>query len=127
MNLFLRNVYAIALPLLFSGACSFLLNHYTRIYSANSSYGILFLLAVSSIFNTIYAFKAGKEGFTQLLIASVVVKLLLALSVIVMYSLLDKPGFFHFSLQFILHYVLFTIFEIRYLLYLIKTHPIKHN
>lgn len=127
MNLLLKNLYAIGIPLLLSATFSFILNHYTLIQAANSSYGILFLLVVSFLFNVTYTYKAGKEGFTQLLIASVVTKLLLALIVIVIYSLFDKPGFFHFSLQFILHYILFTIFEIRYLLYLIKIHPIKHN
>src|SRR5690606_10551852 len=127
MTLFLKNFYSLGFPLLFSAAVSFLLNHYTLINSANSSYGILVLLTIGIVFNSIYTYKAGKEGFTQLLIGSIVVKLLLALIIIVIYSLLDKEGFFYFSLQFILHYILFTIFEIRYLLFLIKTHPIKHD
>jgi len=127
MNLFLRNLVAIAFPAAFSILLSFLLNHFSPLIATNWPYGLIFLIALSFILNLIYAYQAGSVDFTQLLIVAIVIKLLLSLVGIVVYSFLDKPGFFNFSIQFILHYVLFTIFEIRYLLHIIKTHPLNKS
>ncbi len=121
--MFLRNLQAIFFPCLLAIPLSMALNHYTGIGAPNWHYGLLFLVVFCFSLNTVYAYNAGSDNFTQLLIASIVIKLLLALIVILVYSLFDKTGFFNFSLHFISHYVLFTIFEIRYLLYIIKTHP----
>jgi len=76
-------------------------------------------MVLSFFMNLFFARKRASPDFTQLLLGGIVVKLLLSLVVILVFSV-RKPIFFSFSLHFISHYVLFTIFEIRYLLPLIK-------
>ena len=127
MNKIIRNIYALAIPIILCVAVSLLLNSYTRISSENWLYSLTFFSVIGFILNLIYAQKAGTKIFTQLLLVAIVIKLLLGLTGVIVYSFIDKVGFFNFSIQFILHYILFTIFEIRYLLFLIKIHPTKHN
>jgi len=125
---FVKNLMAVLIPALLVCLLSLSLNTYTSIHSLNWYLGLSALLLFSFILNLIYASQAGSENFTQLLIVAIVIKLLLALSAIVWYSFIDKAGFFNFSIHFILMYVLFTIFEIRYVLYLLKKNQIhaKH-
>lgn len=125
--MFLKNMFSVFIPATLSVLLSLILNHFSPIRSENWMYGLLFLFVLCIILNLIYTFRSGAENFTELLIVAIVIKLLLALIVIVGYSFLDKPGFFNFSLHFILHYILFTIFEIRYLLYLIKKNTIHEQ
>lgn len=126
--MFVKNLMAVLIPALLVCLLSLSLNTYTSIHSLNWYLGLGALLLFSFILNLIYASQAGSENFTQLLIVAIVIKLLLALSAIVWYSFIDKAGFFNFSIHFILMYVLFTIFEIRYVLYLLKKNQIhaKH-
>jgi hypothetical protein len=121
---FFKNLMAVFIPAFLVSFLSLSLNTYTSIFSVNWYIGLSALFLFSFILNLIYASQAGSENFTQLLIVAIVIKLLLALSAIVWYSFIDKAGFFNFSIHFILMYVLFTIFEIRYVLYLLKKNPI---
>jgi hypothetical protein len=116
----IRNLSALIIPGILSLILSLLLNDYSSLISANWYFGILFLLLLCFILNLIYAHRSDSKTFTELLLAALVIKLLLALIAIILYSFFDKPGFFNFSIHFILHYILFTIFEIRYLLFIIK-------
>ena len=125
MTLFIRNILASGIPALLALLLSFVLNYFNLLINANSNSALICLTLLAFVLNLVYAGRAGKENFTQLLIVVIVIKLLLALSCIVVYSLADKPGFFNFSIRFIFYYILFTIFEIRYLLYIIKTHPLR--
>jgi hypothetical protein len=84
-------------------------------------------MILSFVFNLIYAYKAGSKDFTELLLVTIVIKLVLALIFVLVYSFIDKPGFRNFSIQFVAQYILFTVFEIRYLLHIIKTHSTKNN
>jgi hypothetical protein len=118
--MFLRNLLALVIPLILSVILSLLLNKYSLLVSASWYYGILFLLPLCFILNLVYAHHSSSKTFTELLLVALVIKLLLALIAIVAYSFIDKPGFFNFAIHFILHYILFTIFEIRYLLFIIK-------
>jgi len=127
MSLFLRNLLAVILPAAMGTILSLILNNHSPLVSGTWFYSLLFLILLSLILNLVYAFHAGSKTFTELLIATIVIKFLLTLIAIVIYSFIDKPGFFNFSLHMVMHYILFTIFEIRYLLYILKTHPIKHN
>ena len=96
--------------------------------SSNWLYGVLFLVLLTFTLNLVYTAKAGTKDYTQLLLGAIVIKLLVVLSAIVTYSFfLAKPLFFNFAIQFTAHFILFTIFEIRYLLFLIKIHPFKHT
>lgn len=125
--MFLRNILAVIVPSLLAIILSLSLNYYTILASTNWYYGVFILCSFCLIMNSVYAYHAGSESFTQLLIAGIVIKLVFALIVILIYSFIDKQGFFNFSLQFIIQYILFTIFEIRYLLYIVKTNSINHD
>ena len=122
--MFVKNLFSGIVPALLAAIVSLSLNAYSPIIAKNWIVGLSILFVFCFILNLIYASHAASDNFTQLLIAAIVIKLVLALSGVVVYSLIDGDGFFHFSLHFILHYVLFTIFEIRYLLYLIKKNPL---
>jgi hypothetical protein len=47
-------------------------------------------------------------------------RLLLCMVGLLIYKVCDKGNFTHFAVHFMLHYILFTVFEIRYLLKFIK-------
>lgn len=121
--MFVKNLLFVSISAFLSIVLSLSLNKYTSVTAQNWTFGLAFLLVFSFILNLIYAFQAGSENFTQLLIVAIVIKLLVALTLIVVYSFINKGDFFNFSIHFILHYILFTVFEIRYLLLIIKKHP----
>jgi hypothetical protein len=123
----LRNILSILIPGALSYLVSLSLNMYTELYSYYSVIGILFFVALCFILNIIYALNAGSKAFTELLVAGIVIKLLLSLCVIAVYSFNDQAGLFNFSIHFMIYYILFTIFEIRYLLRIIKTTSSKTN
>lgn len=76
--------------------------------------------------NILYAVFAGKSSFTGLMLVGSVLKLLFSLIGIFVYSILFPINFPSFSIQFILAYIIFTFFEIRYLLKLISQQK-KHE
>ena len=125
----LKFVASVLLPLFLSVLLSLSLNYYQLLPSTHWYYGIWFFGSMSFLFNGIYWYRAKYDEFTQVLLVCIVIKLLLALIAILSYSFLDKAGFFNFAIHFILYYVLFSIFEIRYLLSLIKAYSpnIKPN
>jgi hypothetical protein len=115
-----RNLLNIVLPGLLSVFTSWLLNNYTQLPTAHWILALVFFIVFCLILNFIYAAKAASKDFTQLLLACIVIKLLISLIALVIYWLINKAGFFNFAMHFILYYVLFTIFEIGYILQLLK-------
>ncbi len=125
----LKFAASLVIPLLLSVVLSFSLNYYQILPSIHWHYGVWFFGSMTFLFNLIYWRRAKFAEFTQVLLVCIVIKLLLALIAILSYSFIDKAGFFNFAIHFILYYVLFSIFEIRYLLALIKAYSpnIKPN
>lgn len=123
----LNGICAIILPALLSAILSWLLNQYSPLVSTNWPLSLVFLITLTGILHLVYAFQTNSENFTQLLLGAIVVKLLLALGLVMIYKIRDYADFFNFSIQFILHYILFMIFEIRYLLRILKTQLPKQN
>ena len=118
-----RNILSVIISAVLASGFSFVLNSFT-IFTAQYWYlGVIFFTVICFILNLVSSFRSAGDNFTQLLMAGIVIKLLLALVCIVIYMLWDKAGFFNFSIHYILHYILFTVFEIRYLLYIIKQKP----
>jgi hypothetical protein len=120
-----RNLVSLVLSTFLSGLASAALNFFTPLVSNYWYLSPMIFIVFCFILNLVYARRAGSKDFTQLLFACIVIKLLFALIVVVIFWLIDKKGFFSFSIHFILHYVLFTIFEIRYILFLIKNNSIN--
>lgn len=126
MKLFAKNLGSLFCAMVLSVVLSLYLNRFTPLHSPHWYFGLVFLTVLGATLNFVYASKAGSPDFTQLLIVALVIKLLLALAWIIVSSFFtDKPGFFNISVQFILHFILFTAFEIGYLRHIIKTHPLK--
>jgi hypothetical protein len=83
-------------------------------------HSLFFFIAITIFLNVIFLIKTDKKTFTGILLFSSVFKFLLSLIMVLIYLLRLETLFFNFFIHFIGHYVLFTIFEIRYLLQLIK-------
>jgi hypothetical protein len=106
---------------------SVLLNYYSGFKTTHGYYSLAGFTLFCFASNLVYAARAGNADFTGLLIAGIVIKLLLALVVVFLYAVFAHAGFTAFVLHFIPHYVLFTIFEIRYLSRLIQLKSTYEN
>ena len=82
---------------------------------------VLFYALVFLILNVVYNLKRNEGEFTQLLLATIIVKLLLALTLILVYKVIDPSHVFNFAMHFLIHYLVFTVFEMYYILKLIKS------
>lgn len=90
------------------------------LYSQNWWWSLLLHFVISICLKLGYSYKTDVRSFIGVLLGSFSVKLLLLMVAFFLYTLHDKRGIFNFSLHFIAHYILFTVFEMRYLLTLIK-------
>ncbi len=99
---------------------SYLLNKCTFYKTQNWHASIIFYSSVFLILNIVYNFKYSVQDITQLLLGSIVIKLLVAFIFILIYGILNKHTALFFSIHFIIHYLVFTVFEMYYLIKLIK-------
>jgi hypothetical protein len=114
-----KNFFSILIAALLSFVCSLAL---VRLFLLDNNFWQLSIVYFSVLYfsmNLYYASKVNSDEFTQQLLGGIVIKLLMALVVILIFSF-SKKDFFSFALHFISHYILFTIFEIRYILLLLK-------
>jgi len=88
--------------------------------SPNWWYSIIFYLGVFAAMNIIFSLKSSPASHAETVFGTIMVKTILLLFTVFLYSLYDKAGLKAFSVHFIAHYILFTVFEIRYLLGVIK-------
>jgi hypothetical protein len=115
-----KNIISILIPCGLGAGLSLLINRYCPVPTDHWLYSLLWFAVLCVVFNLIYA-RTDPKNLSQALLAGIVIRLLLALCIVFLYSLKFRASFLTFSLHFISHYILFTIFEIRYLLHLIKT------
>lgn len=116
----LKSISAILISIGVSFIYSYILDSQFHKPSLQWWHSLLFFSCISIVFNLLYFIKTDVKTFTGILLATGAVKLLLSMVMVFIYSFTLKGGFFAFFLHFIGHYVLFTVFEIRYLLQLIK-------
>jgi len=64
--------------------------------------------------------KGDPRDYTFKIMFSSMGRLLVCMVGLLIYKVCDKQNFTHFAVHFMLHYILFTVFEIRYLLNYIK-------
>ncbi|MCE3228970.1 MAG: hypothetical protein K0S32_3521 [Bacteroidetes bacterium] len=64
--------------------------------------------------------KTNNRSYSEMLFGTIGGKAFVLMIVVFLYAILDKKGLFAFAMHFIAHYILFTVFEIRYLLLIIK-------
>ncbi len=116
----LKSISAILISVGVSFIYSYILDSQFHKSSLQWWHSLLFFTFLSITFTLLYFIKTDVKTFTGILLATGAVKLLLSMVMVLIYSFTLKGGFFTFFLHFIGHYVLFTVFEIRYLLQLIK-------
>ena len=121
----LKGIKEIASSIILSAIISFGFNYFNLFYSANWWWSLILFAVIFITLNVLYNYKTDPKSSSDILIGTISVKTLLLLMAIFLYSLFDKKGLFSFSMHFIAHYILFTVFEIRYLLSKIKNEPNK--
>jgi 4-hydroxybenzoate polyprenyltransferase len=115
------NFASVVLPLCLSlaGAGVYQLVSHTSspyLFHATAALGLFCLLL-----NFLYANLTGKSNFTGALLVGTVVKLVAAMVWVFVYSVLWPASFFVFAIQFICIYLIFTAFELVYIIHLIKS------
>lgn len=118
--MFVKNLLSVLFPALASLLVSFAFNETARLASPNGYYSVVYFAVMCFLFNILYALNSKTKSFSDLLFAGIIIRLLMALIVILVYAIKLKSDFSHFAIHFVCHYILFTIFEIRYLLQLIR-------
>lgn len=118
----LKSIVTILISIGLSSLYSILLSSQFHLQSPFWWQSILFFVILFAVLNFVYFTKTDGKTYASILLATIVIKLLLILIFVTIYSFTLKGGFYTFFLHFIGHYILFTVFEIRYLLQLIKTH-----
>lgn len=118
---FKKNVLSVLIPLLFSFLIYSILPFVGLLASSDALFAALIISFFCLVLNFIYAHYTSKPEFTGLMLVGLTVKLLLTLVAVFVYSVLNPTLFANFALQLVIYYVLFSIFEIRYLLFLIST------
>lgn len=124
-TMFLKNIFFIFISGAFAFLVSFLLNLYTPYQFKNISYLLYYFCGLHFASNLLYIFTTYSTAFTEIILTSLISKLLIAFAVIIVYSLNNSGTFFNFSMHFVAYYILFTIFGVAYLLQLIKHKQIK--
>jgi len=118
---FLKSTISILILSAVAVSVSLAYNFFNLCYARNWWWSILFFVAIFLIVNLIRNLKTNPTISTEIVIGTISIKALLLMVAVFIYSLIDKKGFFCFSMHFLTHYILFTVFEIRYLLTVIKS------
>ncbi len=79
-------------------------------------FGFFIVLTISFHFFILNASKGRPQQLITSYMASSALRMILCLIVIIAYRFIDKTGIIPFAVAFILHYFLFTIFEVTLLL-----------
>jgi hypothetical protein len=120
-NFLIKNFISVLIPSVLSLSIYFLSLHFKYLESKDAIFSILGLCIFCFGMNILYAYYNNKAEFTGLMLIGTITKLLLALFAVFLYSYIFPYYFKYFSFQLVVYYVLFTIFELKYLLNLIST------
>ncbi len=119
----LKSILSLALALVFSVFISFSVHFFTTVSFKNWPFIPAIFIAFFFIYNLVYMARSGKEDFTQFLLFSLAIKLLLAFFTLLLCAFLFRAQFNGFSIHFVTTYMVFTVFEIRFLNQLIQSRP----
>ena len=97
-----------------------------EIYNSNWFVSVLFFLSVAFLINFILLRKEidPKELVLKIMVTSML-RIVIYMAGIFVYRLVDKANFTSFVVHFMMHYVLFTVFEIAYLLKFTKSQNLR--
>ncbi len=115
-----KGIVSVSLAMLFSVFISFSINLFTSEQYKHWFYISLAFALFFFVYNFLYQYKSGKEDFTQFLLFSLAIKLLLAFFSLLLCAFLFRSSFHGFAAHFVSTYMIFTVFEIRYLNQLIR-------
>jgi len=118
----LKNLKPVGIALVLSLAVSILVNMlFTAAYSGHWYFSILFHVLISILIQLLMLKKADdqKDYVFRIMFVSMG-RLLLCMIALLVYKLALRQNFTQFAVHFMLHYILFTVFEIAYLLKFIK-------
>ncbi|MBL7903071.1 MAG: hypothetical protein JNK73_13830 [Bacteroidia bacterium] len=118
-----KNIVSIALALLFSAFISFSIHFFASGHLEQWFYIPLGFAFFFFIYNFVYTYRSTKEEFTQFLLFSLALKLLLAFFTLLLCAFLFRSSFSGFAFHFVSTYMVFTVFEIRFLNQLIRNKP----
>ena len=117
----IKGILVVVFCALVSTIISISYNYLNIFYSANWWWSIIFFFVLFTTINLTYPEKANNNSDNEAIGGIIWLKLILLFAAIFTYSLVDKKGLIMFSAHFFSHYILFTVFEIRYLLSITKT------
>lgn len=111
----------IGLSAILSAGVSVLLNVFSLMPSSTWYISAAFHLFISVLLYLLLIRKTGDpRDYVFKIMFSSMGRLLVCMIGLLIYKVCDKLNFTHFAVHFMLHYILFTVFEIRYLLKFIK-------
>lgn len=96
----------------------------SQLWIVSVGFHVLISLALHAI---MYRKTEDPKDFINKIMLTSMGRLLLCMVGVFIYSLVDKPHFMGFAIHFMLHYVLFTIFEINYMLKFVKSQQNSNN
>jgi hypothetical protein len=117
--MFLKITKVFFLVAVLAAVVSILINllNIVAVYNPYWYASVLFFLSTGLLINYILFNKpTDPKDFVFKIMFTSMLRLLLCMVGVFVYSLIDKPHMISFSVHFMLHYILFTIFEISFLL-----------
>jgi hypothetical protein len=117
---FLRGLKAIVIASVLSAGVSVLFLYLGIGKNPNWWVSLLFFIGLYLIINLAFNLKTDPHSSSMLVFGVVFLKLIVLFLAVLVYALVDQKGLLSFSAHFMTHYILFTVFEMRYLLSVIK-------
>lgn len=117
--MFFKNLFNIFVSAVLSLLLSWCLVKFLHLNNQFWPLSLIYFIAVHFIINIIYSIFYKSPDFTQILFAGIIIKLLMAMIIVLIFSF-QKNLSLAFALHFVAQYIMFTIFEIRYLMPIIK-------
>lgn len=94
----------------------------SKLWIVSVGFHVLISLALHAI---MYRKNEDPKDFINKIMLTSIGRLFLCMVGVFIYSLIDKPHFMGFAIHFMLHYLIFTIFEINYMLKFVKSQSNK--
>lgn len=91
---------------------------YSKLWIISVTFHVLISLALNAI---LFRKNDDPKDFVNKIMFTSMGRLLFCMFGVFIYSLVDKPHFMGFAVHFMLHYLIYTVLEINYLLKYIKT------
>src|SRR5688572_3279500 len=119
----MKNLKPILISAVLSLVGSLLMNMFSfGTYSDFWYISLLFHILISFLLQLLLFRKTGDpRDYTFKIMFASMGRLLVCMVGLLIYKFVDRDNFTQFALHFMLHYILFTVFEIAYLLKFIKT------